>query len=65
MCFRPNEISRKDGGIQRTTCSTCGMPVEAEAGVTSGTCPYCGDPIPSEPPDDFSEIDPSYSTRIL
>lgn len=43
------------------TCDTCGMPVGSDV----DTCPYCGDPIPANPPDDFSDIDPSYSTRII
>ena len=29
------------------------------------TCLYCGDPIPNDPPDEFSNIDPAYNTRIL
>jgi hypothetical protein len=36
------------------------MPVAEDA----TTCMYCGDPIPSNPPDDFSNIDPS-CTRII
>ena len=63
MCFRPSTVKKKDA--QTANCPTCGMPVAAEPGVTSGTCPYCGDPISSQPPDDFSQIDPSYNTRIL
>ena len=63
MCFRPSPVEKKD--VQMASCPTCGMPVAAEPGVTSGTCPYCGDPIPPQSPDDFSQIDPSHSTRIL
>ena len=37
------------------------MPVD----ISMGNCPYCGDPIPVDPPGDFSDIDPSYNTRIL
>jgi len=37
------------------------MPVDA--GMSN--CPYCGDPIPPDPPDDFSKVDPSHSTRII
>ena len=29
------------------------------------TCPYCGDPIPNDLPNEFSNIDPAYNTRIL
>jgi rubrerythrin len=61
MCFRPNSLSKKDEIVQTYTCQTCGMSVEADA----YTCPYCGDPIPSDPPEDFSEFDPSYSTRVI
>ena len=60
MCFRPAPVKRETNSDQ-TTCQTCGMPVDADA----SSCPYCGDPIPSDPPDDFSQIDPSYSTRII
>lgn len=59
MCFRPAPVTREN--TDQNTCQTCGMPV----GTDVTTCPYCGDPIPSDPPDDFSKIDPSYSTRIL
>ena len=37
------------------------MPV----GLDTVNCPYCGDPIPTDPPDDYSNIDPSYNTRII
>jgi len=60
MCFRPSAFSQKDNA-QKFNCSTCGMPIEFE----DKTCPYCGDPILQESPDDFSEIDPSYSTRVI
>jgi len=60
MCFRPSPVKHPDYSDQ-VTCETCGMPV----GPDVDTCPYCGDPIPSDPPDEFSDIDPSYSTRII
>lgn len=60
MCFRPSPVKKNDSDGQ-ITCQTCGMPVEPG----SDTCMYCGDPIPTDPPDDFSDIDPSYSTRII
>ena len=59
MCFRPSPVKRND--TDQRTCQTCGMPV----GDDMDTCPYCGDPIPTDPPDDFSDIDPSHSTRII
>ena len=59
MCFRPSPVKREN--TDQNTCDTCGMPV----GNDVDTCPYCGDPIPKDPPDDFSDIDPSYSTRII
>lgn len=65
MCFRPSAVKRDDDGKQQAICPTCGMPVVAEQGVSTGTCPYCGEPIPADPPIDFGENDPSYSTRIL
>ena len=37
------------------------MPNAADA----DTCLYCGDPIPAESHDEFSNIDPSYNTRII
>jgi rRNA maturation protein Nop10 len=40
------------------------MPVTPDD-VANGACPYCGDPIPPDPPAEFSDIDPSYSTRII
>ena len=60
MCFRPSPVKRNDYSNQ-VTCDTCGMPNDPDADV----CQYCGDPIPSDPPDEFSDIDPSYSTRII
>ena len=59
MCFRPSPVKRND--TDQKTCETCGMPV----GDDMDTCLYCGDPIPADPPNDFSDIDPSYSTRII
>lgn len=59
MCFRPSAVTREN--TDQKTCQTCGMPV----GPEMDTCPYCGDPIPNDPPDDYSSIDPSYSTRII
>ena len=59
MCFRPPAVTRNDS--DQPTCETCGMPIDP----SSTTCPYCGDPIPKNPPDDFSNIDPAYNTRIL
>ena len=63
MCFRPSPVKRKDNSDQ-TTCDTCGMPVALDD-IANGTCPYCGDPIPTDPPSEFGDIDPSYSTRII
>lgn len=60
MCFRPSPVKQNDYSDQ-VCCQTCGMPVTDD----TDTCPYCGDPIPAEPPDEFSDIDPSYSTRII
>ena len=60
MCVRPSPVKRNENSDQ-VTCETCGMPV----GADMDNCPYCGDPIPDDPPDDFSNIDPSYSTRII
>lgn len=60
MCFRPSPVKKRENSDQKT-CQTCGMPV----GTDAENCPYCGDPIPNDPPDDFSDIDPSYSTRII
>ena len=60
MCFRPSPV-KKQQNTDQIACQTCGMPVAPDA----TTCPYCGDPIPPDAPDDFSQIDPSYSTRIL
>ena len=60
MCFRPSPVKRNDSSDQ-VTCDTCGMPNTPD----STTCEYCGDPIPKDSPDDFSKIDPSYSTRII
>lgn len=59
MCFRPSPVKRND--TDQNTCDTCGMPVDLDV----DTCPYCGDPVPNDPSNDFSEIDPSYSTRII
>ncbi len=59
MCFRPSAVTRENS--DQATCQTCGMPVPSDA----TTCPYCGDPIPPDSPDGFSDIDPSYSTRII
>ena len=63
MCFRPSPVKHPNYS-DMTTCQTCGMPVSPDD-LTTGTCPYCGDPIPANPPDDFGNIDPSYSTRII
>ena len=60
MCFRPSPVKRPNND-DMATCNTCGMPVGSDV----DTCPYCGDPIPANPPDDFSDIDPSHSTRII
>ena len=65
MCFRPSALSQDDSKANSLTCQTCGMPVDSDPSVTGGICPYCGDPIPTDPPDDFSEFDPSYSTRVI
>ena len=62
MCFRPSPVKRNDS--DQPTCQTCGMPVGSDD-LANGVCPYCGDPIPADPPDDFSDIDPIYSTRII
>lgn len=59
MCFRPSPVKRED--IDQKCCGTCGMPV----GDDTDTCPYCGDPIPNDSSSDFTDIDPSYSTRII
>ena len=59
MCFRPGTVKRND--TDQRTCQTCGMPV----GDDMDTCPYCGDPVPTDAPDDFSDIDPSHSARII
>ena len=59
MCFRPSPVKRKD--YNGKTCNTCGMPVDPDA----DTCDFCGDPIPSDSNNDFSDIDPAYSTRII
>ena len=40
------------------------MPLDSDD-LAKGTCSFCGDPIPANPPDEFSDIDPSYSTRII
>lgn len=61
MCFRPSALSNEDSGVEGYRCATCGMLVN----TNDTTCPYCGDPIPPDTPDDFSEVDPSYSTRVL
>ena len=61
MCFRPSAVSNGCDDGNTICCQTCGMPVDI--GMTN--CPYCGEPIPPNPPDDFSEIDPSLSPRIL
>lgn len=59
MCFRPSPVKREN--VDQNTCQTCGMPVKS--GIDN--CPYCGDPIPPDTSDDFKDIDPSYSTRII
>lgn len=59
MRFRPSPVKRND--TNQKTCQTCGMPVSDD----TDTCPYCGDPIPTDPPDEFSDIDPSHSARII
>lgn len=59
MCFRPSPVKREN--IDQNVCKTCGMPV----GADGSACPYCGDPAPIAPPDEYSDIDPSYSTRII
>ena len=61
MCFRPSPVTMDCDDGTHVCCQTCGMPVD----IGMSDCPYCGDPIPSAPPDDFSKIDPSYSTRII
>ena len=58
MCFRPSNV---DGNIDGPVCQTCGMPVSPDM----SNCPYCGDPIALDQPAEPSDIDPSYSTRIL
>ena len=63
MCFRPSPVKRNDYSDQKT-CTTCGMPADPDD-IASGTCSYCGDPIPTDPPSEFGDIDPSYSTRII
>jgi hypothetical protein len=63
MCFRPSPVKRNNND-ETITCSTCGMPINPDE-AKSNACPYCGDPIPSDPPNDFKDIDPSYSTRII
>ena len=62
MCFRPSPVKREN--IDQNVCKTCGMPLTVDD-IANGTCGYCGDPIPTDPPGDFSDIDPSYSTRII
>ena len=64
MCFRPSPVKRNDSS-DSITCGTCGMPVNLDPGETSTTCPYCGDPVQADQSSDFSDIDPSYSTRII
>ena len=59
MCFRPSPVQRGDDN--QKACPTCGMPVSNDM----DTCLYCGDPIPADPPNEFSNIDPAYSTRII
>ena len=59
MCFRPSPV--KKNSPDSPTCQTCGMPVDSD----KDTCDYCGDPIPPKTENDFSDIDPSYSTRII
>ena len=62
MCFRPSPVSHNDCNDGNTICcETCGMRVD----VGLSNCPYCGDPIPADPPDEFSRVDPSHSTRII
>ena len=63
MCFRPSPV-KHNSSDNMATCDTCGMPVSSDD-VSNGFCPFCGDPIPANPPDDFSDIDPSHSTRII
>ncbi len=62
MCFRPSPVKRNDAN--QKTCETCGMPLASED-IANGTCSFCGDAIPADPPNDFSDIDPSHSTRII
>ena len=64
MCFRPSPVKKHNSSDAMGTCETCGMPFNADD-VAKGTCSFCGDPIPANPPDEFSNIDPSYSTRII
>ncbi len=64
MCFRPSAVDHGPN-TQQTTCPTCGMPVEAEAGTTSGTCPYCGDPIPPDTDNGYDHTAPTHDTRII
>jgi len=59
MCFRPSPVKRNS---DQPTCQTCGMPVDPDS---ENVCSFCGDPINSEIPDNFSDIDPSHSTRII
>ena len=40
------------------------MPLDADD-IANGTCSFCGDPIQTDPLSEFSDIDPSYSTRII
>ena len=65
MCFRPNALSQKDSNAAQITCQTCGMSVSSDPAETGGICPYCGDLIPTDSPDDFSEFDPSFNTRVI
>ena len=61
MCFRPSAVSNGCDDGNTICCQTCGMHVR----IDMSNCPYCGDPIPPDPPDDFSRVDPSHSTRII
>ena len=63
MCFRPSPVKRQNYD-DMVTCDTCGMPVSPDD-LANGIYSYCGDPIPPDPPAEFSDIDPSYSTRII
>lgn len=59
MCFRPSPVKRSDP--DQNVCATCGMP----NGPDTDICEYCGDPIQADSTDNYSDIDPSYHTRII